>query len=103
MEITDEILMKIEECGRSSMSISGVAEALGLTGRERVHLLHQLVDKTSKAHKHYQIGLEEAGEDISISLHNAAVSGNIDAATLIYDRNRMDEIDHLKYELFGIE
>jgi len=90
------------ELGRRNASVTAVASAFELEGQDRVTFICDLTNPTTGLYKAYQAGLEEAGRDLNTALQNQAVSGDVDAAKLIYERNLQAEVDEMKRELFGV-
>lgn len=88
--------------GRSNASVTSVASAMGLEGIERALFVSDITNPTTELYKAYRAGLADAEKDIDTSLQNQALTGDVDAARLIYERNLQAEVDEMKKELFGI-
>lgn len=95
-------LKLIRELGRTNASITSVASALGLEGTERSCFINQINNPKTEVSKAYYGGLQEAEGDINAALQNRSLTGDVDAARLIYERNQQAEVDEMKKELFGI-
>ncbi len=88
--------------GRSNASVTSVASFMGLEDIGRALFIADITNPTTDLYKAYHAGLEEAEKDIDTSLQNQALTGDVDAARLIYERNLQAEVDEMKRELFGI-
>lgn len=95
-------LDRVRELGRNNASVTAVASAFALDELERVLFVCDITNPATDLYKAYRSGLDEADKDIATSLQNQAVSGDVDAARLIYERNFQAEVDAMKKELFGI-
>lgn len=83
-------------------SITSVASAFDLDDLDRASFICDISDPTTDIYKAYHSGLSMAEGDIDLALQNLAVTADVDAARLIYERNCQAAVDEMKKELFGI-
>ena len=92
-EYSKDDLDRVRELGRNNASVTAVASAFALDELERVLFVCDITNPATDLYKAYRSGLDEADKDIVTSLQNQAVSGDVDAARLIYERNFQAEVD----------
>lgn len=99
---TDDFVQKVKDLAVLQLTPSQIASRLGLSGTDRKYFLIDINQKLHPLYAAYWTAIRDGMTDISESLHNMAVTGDVDAIELALKVREDTEIRELKQELFNI-
>jgi hypothetical protein len=91
MELTDEILQKIEQCGVLGYPASKICSILNIENEDE--FLRGFNDPNSKTYKFYQRGVDKGDFAIDLKIYELAKGGDLDAIDKFQLRKKRNLID----------